>query len=49
MKNAKSKDQPKEKLMPIFTGNLIRDTAVSNTEKIAEASLAIFSIVTKDK
>lgn len=30
---------------PIFTGNYIKDTAVSELEKVAEASLAIHNVL----
>lgn len=30
---------------PIFTGNYIKDTAVSELEKVAEVSLAIHNVI----
>lgn len=32
---------------PLFTGNFIRDTAVSETEKAAEAAQAAYSAIKK--
>ena len=47
-KNASQKPQAKEN-PPLFTGNPMRDTSVSQFEKLSEAIQAIFDTIAKRK
>lgn len=46
-KKQSEKEEKKEKSAPVFTGNYIRDNVVSDTEKAAEVSQAIYENLTK--
>ena len=47
--NKKVQKQTDSKETPLFTGDYIHDTSVSEGEKIAEASQAIFNAIVKKR